>query len=68
MVFATYQHESAIGLPVSPPSLTPSHLSPHSNPPGCHRALLTFIKWLFFIKVTVRIAFFNVSCSKLHFD
>ena len=65
MVFATHQHESAIGLHVSHPSLTPP---PTSLPPGCHRALLTFIKWLFFIKVTVRIAFFNVSCSKLHFD
>ena len=35
MGFAIYQCESAIGIH---PEL-PSHIPPHSTPPGCHRAL-----------------------------
>ena len=40
MVFAIHQHESVIGLRLSPPSSTtsPHHLPPHLIPPGCHRA------------------------------
>ena len=37
--FAIYQHESVIGLHLSPPSRTsPPDLPPHLIPPGCHRA------------------------------
>ena len=39
MVFAIHHYESAVGIDVSPPSCTPSHLPPHHIPPGCHRAL-----------------------------
>ena len=37
MVFAIHQHESVIGLRLSPPSRT-SPPTPHLIPPGCHRA------------------------------
>ena len=33
-----YHHESAIGIHVSPPSWTLSHLPPHSASLGCYRA------------------------------
>ena len=35
--FTVHQHESAIGIHVSPPSWT--HLPPHPIPPGLHRAV-----------------------------
>ena len=37
MVLAIHQHESAVGMHVSPPSWTPCHLPPHPIPPGCRR-------------------------------
>ena len=38
-VYAIHQHEMAIGIHMSPPFYTLSHLPPHLTPPGCHRAL-----------------------------
>ena len=38
MVFAIHQYEFALGIHVSSHPEPPSHLPPHSNPPGCHRA------------------------------
>ena len=38
LVPAIHQHESAMGLCMSPPSEPPSHLPPHPIPPDCHRA------------------------------
>ena len=40
MVSAIHQHESAIGIYISPFPIEPSsHLPPHPTPLGCHRAL-----------------------------
>ena len=39
MDFAMHQHESALGMHMSPPSWNPSHLPPHPIPLGCHRAV-----------------------------
>ena len=44
MVFAIY-HELAIGIHLSPPSYTPSHLPHHSNPSGYHRASALVALW-----------------------
>ena len=38
LVSTKHQYGSAIGLPVSPPTWTPLHLSPHPTPLGCYRA------------------------------
>ena len=38
MAFAIHQHELAIDIHVSPHPEPTSHLPPHPNPPGCHRA------------------------------
>ena len=38
LVFAIHSHESAMGVPVSPHSEIPSHLSPHPIPLDCPRA------------------------------
>ena len=38
MVSAIHQYELAVGMHVSPPFGTPSHLPPHQIPPSCHRA------------------------------
>ena len=38
MGFAVHQHESAIGIHMSPHAEPPSHLPPHPTPPGCPRA------------------------------
>ena len=40
MVFAIHQYEFALGIHVSSHPEPPSHLPPHSNPPGSHRALV----------------------------
>ena len=37
LVSAMHQHESAIGLYMSPPCGPPSHLPPYPTPLGCHR-------------------------------
>ena len=39
-VSAKYQHESAIGIPISPPSGTSPPSPPPSTPLGCYRALV----------------------------
>ena len=39
MDFAIHQHESALGIHMSPPSWNATHLPPHPIPLGCHRAL-----------------------------
>ena len=39
MVYAIHRHEMAIGIHMSPPFYTLSHLPPPLTPPGCHRAL-----------------------------
>ena len=39
MDFAIHQHESALGMHMSPPSWNATHLPPHPIPLGCHRAL-----------------------------
>ena len=38
LVFAIHQHDSAIGIHMSPPSESSPHLPPHPTPLGCHRA------------------------------
>ena len=39
MLFSvSHQQESATGIPMSPPSQTPSHLSPHPTLLDCYRA------------------------------
>jgi len=39
MVFAIYQHESILGIHMSPPFWTSLPLPTHPTPLGCHRAL-----------------------------
>ena len=46
MVLAIHQHESVIGIHVSPPSWPPSQILPHPIPLGCPRALgLGVLHW-----------------------